>query len=136
MGTALVLLFMASNFSACEPEDWIPEVNCDDCLGFKPDTADLIVYISIRPEQDSVPLTFYRGDSQGEIDWEDTATTEKFYLPSAMGSTYTVRAEYKSGSKTIIAWDDDEMTLKDYGTECGSPCYIIKGGILDLRLKE
>ena len=136
LATAMMLLFLAGNFSACEPEDWILEVNCDDCLGFKPDTADLIVYVSIRLEQDSVPLTFYRGDSQGEIDWQDTATSEEFKLPSAMGSTYTVRAEYKSGSKTIIAWDDDEMTLDDYGTQCGSPCYIIKGGILDLRLKE
>jgi hypothetical protein len=83
-----------------------------------------------------VPLTFYREDSQGEIDWQDTATTDEFYLYSAMGSTYTVKAEYKSGSQTIIAWDADEMTLSDYGEDCGDPCYIIKGGILDLRLKS
>lgn len=136
MATAMTLVFLAGNFSACEPEDWILEVSCDDCYGFKPDSADLIIYVSIRPEQDSVPLTFYRDDSQGEVDWQDTATTSEFYLYSAMGSTYTVKAEYKSGSKTIIAWDADEMTLEDYGTECGDPCYIIKGGILDLRLKS
>lgn len=132
---AAILLFLAGNL-ACEPEDWIMAVDCQDCNEFRPDSADLIVYVSIRQEQDSVPLTFYREDSEGEIDWQDTATSDKFYLYSAMGATYTVRAEYKSGEKTIIAWDADEMTLKDYGEECGDPCYIIKGGILDLRLKS
>ncbi len=134
--TAAIILFLAGNFLACEPEDWISEINCNDCYDFKPDSAKLIVYVSIRLEQDSVPLTFYREDSEGEIDWQDTATTDEFYLYSAMGSTYTVKAEYKSGAQTIIAWDADEMTLNDYGEDCGDPCYIIKGGILDLRLKS
>jgi len=130
-----ILLLLAGNF-ACEPEDWVMETNCNDCYGYQPDSAKLIVYVSMRLEQDSVPLTFYREDSMGEIDWQDTATSDEFYLYSAMGATYTVSAEYKSGEKTIIAWDADEMTLKDYGEECGDPCYIVKGGILDLRLKS
>lgn len=136
IGTAMIVLFLAGNFTACEPEDWIMEINCNDCYNYRPDSAKLIVYVSIRPQQDSVPLTFYRENSEGEIDWQDTATANEFYLYSAMGTTYTVKAEYKSGSKTIIAWDADEMTLKDYGDDCGDPCYVIKGGILDLRLKS
>ena len=77
---ALVLLFLAGNFAGCEPEDWVGDINCNECFGFQPDSAKLIVYVTIRPEQDSVPLTFYRGDSMGEVDWLDTATTNEFYL--------------------------------------------------------
>jgi len=130
----IALLLVAGNFTGCEPEDWILEANCNDCFGSRPDSANLIVYLSISPENDSVPLTFYRGDSGGEIDWQDTATSDEFSLYSKVGSTYAVRAEYKSGPQTIIAWDSDKMTLKDYGAECGDPCFMIKGGIFDLRL--
>ncbi len=130
----ITLLFLAGNFSGCETEDWILEVNCNDCFGFQPDSAKLIVYLTISPEQDSVPLTFYRGDSKGEVDWQDTATTNEFYLDAEVGTTYTVKAEYRSGPKTVIAYDSDKMTLSDYGEDCGYTCYIIKGGTFDLRL--
>ena len=81
-----------------------------------------------------VPLTFYRGDTTGEIDWIDTANDTRFYLLSAVGTDYTVKAEYISGDGKIMAFDSDRMTLKDYGDQCGDPCYIVKGGIFDLQL--
>ena len=131
---ALVLLFMAGNFVGCETEDWVGDINCDDCFGFQPDSADLIVYVSISPENDSVPLTFYRGDSMGEVDWRDTATTKDFRLYSELGAVYTVKAEYRSGTTSIIAYDSDNMTLSYHGDDCGYTCYIVKGGIFDVRL--
>ncbi len=135
---ALALLMLASgNFTACEPEDWMPTVNCSDCYGYRPDSADLIVYLSIDAQNDSVPLTFYRGSyEEGVIDWMDTATSDEFYLYSKMDATYTVRASYRSGDRIIEAFDADHMHLYDAGEECGSPCYIVKGGIFDLRLLE
>ncbi len=69
-----------------KPEDWQGEVDCNECYGFQPDSANLIVYVTISPEQDSVPLTFYRGDSMGEIDWQDTATTNYFTWIAEVGS--------------------------------------------------
>ena len=131
---ALVLLFLAGNFAGCEPEDWVGDINCNECFGFQPDSAKLIVYVTIRPEQDSVPLTFYRGDSMGEVDWLDTATTNEFYLDAEIGATYTVKAEYRSGPTSIIAFDSDKMTLSYHGNDCGYTCYIVKGGIFDVRL--
>jgi len=133
---AMILLLLSGNFTGCEPEDWVGTVNCNDCLGTRPDSALLIVYLTINPENDSVPLTFYRGDSGGEIDWQDTATTEEFYPDAKVGTTYTLRAEYRSGPHTIYAFDSDEMKLTDRGDECGDPCYIVKGGIFDVILKE
>lgn len=132
--TVLTLSLLAGQFLGCETEDWRGEVDCNECFSYKPDSAQLIVYVSIRPEQDSVPLTFYRGDYMGEVDWQDTATSSEFYLSAEVGSTYTVKAEYRSGLTSILAFDSDEMTLTYHGNECGFTCYIIKGGIFDLRL--
>ncbi len=134
--TALLLL-LSGNFMGCEPEDWIFKVNCNDCYGYQPDSANLIVYLTINEENDSVPLTFYKGPYEdGVIDWQDTATSDELFLYSEIGTEYTVRATYKSGQKTIIAFDADKMELSDAGSECGSPCYIVKGGTFDLRLME
>ena len=135
---ALALLVLVSGkFTACETEDWMLTVDCGDCYGYKPDSADLIVYLSINAENDSVPLTFYRGSyEEGIIDWLDTATTKEFYLYSKMDANYTVRATYRSGNKIIEAFDADNMHLSNANNECGSPCYIVKGGIFDLRLLE
>jgi hypothetical protein len=135
---ALVMLVLLSGkFTACEPEDWMLQIDCADCFGYRPDSANLIVNLTINAENDSIPLTFYLGDYEdGVIDWLDTATTEEFLLYSKMDSRYTVRAIYHSGDRIIEAFDSDKMTIYNANEECGSPCYIVKGGIYDLRLLE
>jgi len=131
----LALMLLAGHFFACQPEDWSLEVNCLDCYDFEPDSANLIVYLTIDEENDSIPLTFYKGSVEdGVIDWQDTASSEEFFLFSEIGTAYSVEAIYQSGSRTIIAYDGDEMSLYDAAEDCGSPCYIVKGGIFDLRL--
>ncbi len=130
-------LLLAGQFAGCEPEDWTIQTDCGQCYDYEPDSARLIVYVTINDEYDSVPLTFYRGSVEDSIiDWQDTATTEKFYLFSEMDREYSVRATYRSGDKTIIAFDQDKMRLSDNGEECGYPCYIVKGGIFDVTLAE
>ncbi len=135
--TAALLVLVLGKFMACEPENWTLQVDCGDCLEFKPDSANLIIYLTINAENDSIPLTFYRGDYEdGVIDWQDTATTEEFYLYSKMNSSYTVRATYRSGNRIIEAFDADDMHIYNANEECGSPCYIVKGGIFDVSLLE
>lgn len=134
---AALLVLVSGKFTACEPEDWMLSIDCADCYGYAPDSADLIIKLTINAENDSVPLTFYLGDYEdGVIDWQDTATSEEFYLYSKMNSSYTVRATYNSGNKFIEAYDADDMELYNAAEECGSPCYIVKGGIFDVRLLE
>jgi len=134
---AALLVLVSGKFTACEPEDWMLSIDCADCYGYAPDSADLIIKLTINAENDSVPLTFYLGDYEdGVIDWQDTATSEEFYLYSKMNSSYTVRATYNSGNKFIDAYDADDMELYNAAEECGSPCYIVKGGIFDVRLLE
>ena len=132
-----MLVLVSGKFTACEPEDWMLSIDCADCYGYEPDSANLIIKLTINAENDSVPLTFYLGDYEdGVIDWQDTATSEEFYLYSKMNSSYTVRATYQSGNKFIEAFDADDMELYNAAEECGSPCYIVKGGIFDVRLLE
>lgn len=134
---AALLVLVSGKFTACEPEDWMLSIDCADCYGYAPDSANLIIKLTINAENDSVPLTFYLGDYEdGVIDWQDTATSEEFYLYSKMNSSYTVRATYNSGNKFIEAFDADDMELYNAAEECGSPCYIVKGGIFDVRLLE
>jgi hypothetical protein len=131
-----ILLLVTGNFTGCEPENLYWNVDCNSCIDFRPDSTELIIYLTINQENDSVPLTIYKGNSDGELFRQDTATGPKFYVMAAIGPTYTVMAEYRSGPRTILAFDADEMHLTDYGAECGNPCYIVKGGIYDLELKE
>ena len=134
---ALLLVILSGKFSACEPEDWMLSVDCADCFGYEPDSANLIINLTINAENDSVPLTFYLGDYEDDvIDWQDTATTEEFFLYSKMDTRYTVKATYQSGDRIIEAFDSDKMTIYNANEECGSFCYIVKGGIYDLRLAE
>jgi hypothetical protein len=134
---ALLLVLVSGKFTACEPEDWMLSIDCGDCYGYALDSADLIIKLTINAENDSVPLTFYLGDyEEGVIDWQDTATSEEFYLYSKINSSYTVRATYRSGDKLIEAFDADDMELYNANEECGSPCYIVKGGIFDVSLLE
>jgi hypothetical protein len=134
---ALLLVLVSGKFTACEPEDWMLSIDCGDCYGYAPDSADLVIKLTINAENDSVPLTFYLGDyEEAVIDWQDTATSEEFYLYSKINSSYTVRATYRSGDKLIEAFDADDMELYNANEECGSPCYIVKGGFFDVSLLE
>lgn len=135
----VLVLFLAisGNFLGCESEDVVFSVDCNDCYGYVPDSADLIVYLTINAENPEVPITIYKGPlEEGQIDWRDTATNTEFYLFSALDVNYTVEATYRSGDKTILTYDGDRMHIIDAGNECGAPCYIVKGGIFDNRLME
>jgi hypothetical protein len=130
-------LLLTGQWLGCESEDVIFQVDCNDCYSYVPDSANLIVHLTINKENPYVPITVYRGSLEdGQVDWTDTAISETFYLYSALDAEYTVEARYRSGDKTIITYDGDRMYLYDGASECGSPCYIVKGGIFENQLLE
>jgi hypothetical protein len=137
MWILLLLLAAAGNYLGCETEDWSFEVDCNDCYGTVPDSANLIIYLTINQENPEVPITVYLGRvEEGRIDWRDTTSQSEYYLYAAMDTEYAVEATYRSGNTTIITYDGDHMYIQDSGDACGSPCYIVKGGIFDNRLME
>lgn len=80
----------------CKREFFTFDVNCSNCDPIRPDSADLIVKISIDEENQAVPLIFYKGKvEEGIIEWIDTSYTDIFYLYSRVDEYYSVKAKYK-----------------------------------------
>ncbi len=131
--TVLFILFIFS----CEQNPFIFDVNCDECYFDRPDSADLIVDITINEDNPFVPLVFYKGKvEEDNIEWIDTAYSETLYLYSPVDQYYSIKAFYKSGVQTIIAVDGDKLKTTQVSDVCDYDCWIIRGGILDVRLKE
>ena len=111
-------------------------VDCDDCWGYKPDSADLIINLTINRDHPEVPIVVYRGNMEvGQVDWVDTARQTPYYLYSAIDQFYSVTAEYKVNGKTIIAVDGDVMKAKDASASCEFECWIVVDGEFSVDLK-
>ena len=124
--------------ASCERmDDIIVEgFNCADCYQAKPTWVRLSVFVTINSENPYVPLTVYIGDFEDNvIDWIDTSYNNSFYLDVKPDRYYSVKAEYKDGSKTVFAIDGDKVKLKENTTDCDAACYYQTGGYIDLRLK-
>lgn len=122
---------------SCEQNPFIFDVDCDECYFEKPDSADLIVDITINEENPYVPLIFYKGDVEdGNIEWIDTAYSETLYLYSPVDQFYSIKAFYKSGDQTIISVDGDKLKTTQVSDVCDYDCWVIRGGILDVRLTD
>lgn len=114
-------------------------IDCNECYTFKPDSADLIVFLTFSGDFDSIPLVIYR-DVIGEnnIDYIDTAYStldNPYYLYSKVNQKYVVKAEYKKGEKTIYAVDRSKIKVKRVTGECDEDCWVVEGGELDAKLK-
>ena len=114
-------------------------IDCNECIigENSPDSADLVIYFTINSENPFVPIKLYRGNVEDkQVDWVDTVYEREYHLYSEVGQTYSVEAKYKSGTKDIIAVDGDRMNASLVTDVCDNNCWIIKGGILDVRLKD
>ena len=132
-----LILLLSIKFSGCEQEDLEFYIDCDSCLSESPLYGKLYVYVTINEENPYVPLVFYKGNYEAnEVDWVDTAYEETFWLVSDIGREYSVKATYKRGDDVVVAIDGDKMTVVDGEGECYPPCYVIRGGTLDLTMKE
>ena len=133
---SIIVLFIIA-FS-CEKGVLTLEVNCGDCWVPEPDSFDLSVDLTISSEYDSVVyLQFYKGNVEsGElIGNPEVVTTPRFYYLVPVNEDYSVEASYCKDGKTIIAIDGDKIVSQYNADACDKPCWIIKGGLLDVRMK-
>ena len=128
--TIIILVFAA--WSACD--EYMGIVDCDECYSIEPDSADLIIYLTINNDHPEVPLVVYRGNIESDTDWIDTAITSPYYLYSKIDQFYSVRAEYHVGDRTINVVDGDEVEAKHVSESCDVECWVIKGGELNVEL--
>ena len=133
---ALIVLVLLTLAGSCD-EFLGLTVDCDDCWGFKPDSADLLIHLTVDQDHPEVPIVIYRGNFEdGEVDFVDTARASTYTLYSAVDQYYSVTAEYKVDGKTIIAVDGDVMKAKDASSSCEFECWIITDGKFSLQLKS
>ncbi|MBE0652820.1 MAG: hypothetical protein IH594_03420 [Bacteroidales bacterium] len=134
-----VMIIALITVFSCENMPFLFDVDCDPavCTLNEPDSADLIVSLTINGENPYVPLIFYRGKIEDNIiEWIDTSFSETLYLYSPVNEYYSIRAFYKSGTQAIIASDGDKLKTVRISDVCEYDCWIIRGGILDVRLKD
>jgi hypothetical protein len=133
---AIIILVLLTLAGSCNEYLGI-SVDCDDCWGFKPDSADLLIYLTINQDNPEVPIVIYRGNFEdGEVDFLDTARQSTYTLYSAIDQYYSITAEYKVDGKTIIAVDGDVMKAKNAKSSCEFECWIITDGEFSLELKS
>lgn len=133
---SIIIALLVATFS-CERQGFVLSVNCDDCFYPEPDSADLIIKFTINEENPMVPYILYLGDIEdNKIDYIDTAYSDEILLYSKIDVDYSVKAFYKKGTQTIIAVDGNKLKTSRQNDVCDYDCWIIKGGILDLTLKD
>jgi len=124
-------------FYSCDQDSFVFDVNCDECFIEKPDSADLIIYLTINEDNPYVPLRFYRGEvEENVVEWVDTAYSETFYLYSPVDEYYSLEAKYLRGSDTIVVVDGDKLKTNQVSDVCDTDCWIIRGGIMNARLRS
>lgn len=135
--TIFILITFIVTIIPLSCEDSILFVDCNKCFENISDKANLEVKLTINSENNSIPITIYRGTiDNGEIISEDTAYTDNFYSVNLdFDQYYSVVAKYKRGGRIIYAVDGKKLSTKYDKNSCTNPCYIIKGGEFDLRLK-
>lgn len=133
----ILLSFLLLN--SCERLENIntPGFSCSECFQQRPEWVQLNIAVTINDENPFVPITIYVGNVEDNIvDWVDTTYNTDYWVDVKPDRDYSVKAEYKDGSKTIFAIDGDNVKLKYTDTNCDEPCYYQVGGYMDVRLRD
>lgn len=112
---------------------------CYGCQTTEPDTAELILTVSLNEENQSVPIEIYEGkykpENTGTPIHIDTAKNGKFKIYVPTNKTYSAVAIYKNGNRYVKAVDGSIFNREEQ-TGCEITCWQLYGGELDLRLKD
>lgn len=129
----LALLTLVFVFSC---ENWPFDINCDDCYQIEPDSADLVIRLTIDEVNPFVPVVFYKGNVESNnIEWIDTFISETATLYSKVGQYYSIEAKYLTGNgDTIIAIDGGKIKTTFIRDACDVDCWVVRGGKLDVRV--
>jgi len=112
-------------------------IDCSQCYQVKPEWGRLSVVLTINDENPRVPLSIYIGNvEENVLDWQDTAFSKDYWVEVKPDRYYSVKAEYRNGSKVIFAIDGDEVKLNYTTTDCDQDCFYQSGGHVDVRLMD
>lgn len=131
-----ILMLITGNYFSCNEYLGLT-VDCSECYTIEPDSADIIIYLTINDIYPSIPITVYKDQVEDKrIEHIDTAMMSpyKHYVP--VNQYYSVKAEYKSGDRIIYAVDGDKIKTRFVSESCEYDCWVISGGIINVKLKD
>ena len=136
----LSLIFLGTiTFTSCTQENTEGGVYCFDCMSSAPDSSDLVVKVTLNSENKSVPIVIYNDkynpNNEMKVYKIDTVSVPKYTITVPTDSYYSVKAEYKSGSKTINAIDGGFFDAQKQQA-CDNTCWHVVGGNYDVQLKS
>jgi hypothetical protein len=135
---ALLSILIVAVFGVHSCEEMLTfDVDCNECYFPEPDSADIMIYVTINNDIDHVPLIIYKGKADARnIEYIDTAYSETYYLYVKTNEYYSVEATYQHEGKTVIAGDGDKLVTRHITDVCSEECYVIRKGIMNVRLKK
>jgi hypothetical protein len=121
---------------SCSEKIFTAGVDCEECYQIKPDSAWLVVKLTVNDTYESIPLVVYRNEVEiRDMEYIDTAYESTYYLFVAVNREYSVEAEYIKGNSKIIAIDGTRIKTRHVSSECDEECWIIEGDELNMELK-
>jgi hypothetical protein len=132
----ILAAFLILLVCSCSEKIFTSGVDCEECYQIKPDSAYLVVKLTVNDTYESIPIVVYRNEvEKRDIDYVDTAYESTYYLLVAVNKEYSVEAEYINGDSKIIAIDGTRIKTKHVSSECDEECWIIEGDELNMELK-
>lgn len=132
----LLLVFLSIVFS-CEREYHSSMVDCDYCFSERPDSDNIVIYLTINSDFSKIPVTVYKGKIEdNHIVAYDTLTEAKSYIFLKIDEDYTLTALYKIKDKSVLVVDEDKFKARLSSCESKSSCWALIGGYYDVQLND
>lgn len=124
-----------SLFFSCEEKG--PFVDCRDCL--KEDPSEATIEAMVNPFENSNFVTLiklWEGNIEDSLLLGTFETYSKTWNHTVkLNKMYTITATYYYYGKFYTAFNSVSPGVRNVKNLCESPCYIIYGNKLDLRIK-
>ena len=131
-----IIMLLINGLPSCENDYQTLTIDCSQCYRIKPTEGELWIKLTINSDYRSIPIVIYEGKVEDSlIEYIDTSTTSDYYIDVPVNNYYSVTAKYEGSDRTIIAIDGDKIKTRKIREECDTVCWVIRGGIIDVRLK-
>ncbi len=129
-----LLLISCTTFMSCSEN--FDEIDCSECFPDKPLEAALYIDVTLNEVYPAIPVIVFRGKiEQGDTLVVDTIYEPRGYIDVPLNEYYSVMAKYKSGKSVTYAIDGDEFNRHKIEGQCDGTCWIIRGGLYNVKLK-
>jgi hypothetical protein len=137
MKKMIIISQLCLSLCSCGEKIFTGDVKCSECYTTKPDSADLVVDLTINNEFDTVPLVIYMGDAENnQIEYIDTAYASPYFLYVALNKKYSVKAKYRKEGSTLFAIDGTKIKALLVTDACDQDCYVIKNEKVNVEIRS